>query len=608
MKKNLTLIAFILLLFGSFLLINFGGSLLFNDRYLDFSGQDSYTLSPASRRLLSSLNKKYTIRLYVSSRLNDYFPRTGQYARYVTERLKQYQNYSNGVVSLDIIRVEPYSAAEKNAEKYGIKTFLSNDGKINLMFGAVILNDEGKSITIPNFVELRRRYFENDITNALNSLENMSRPQKIGIIAPDMDIPTIDGYVDTSRSPNLFALLGQDYLLQKISPQTVQIGVEINTLIVVSPAEELSRLPRYALDQFLLRGGNLILLTDSLNEQNGKIIPGEGLNQLLAPLGLSYSDKEVIGDAQNAEETVVNNQARLYYPWINIKERALEGQPLTAGLKNLIFRSPAAVKIAEKIPEDIRITPLITTSSRGGHVSSFRASRLDKDLILQNYTEDNHPYLLAVLAEGKFRSGFDKNILEGTKLQKQMLDYLPASIKPFKLLLIADTDFAYDANWSDNSFKKDNPVYGYVPWADNGELIKRAVDAFNGRTNLADLSPSPMFGASSLSDIFREEISSLYDDQRQTILLRLEKMVRERLSLAASYAGRSPDFSEIKRQNLLEHDIAEAEHEIRRLDFIINSAYDKQINIFIIITAAVSLLFMLMLIAVLRHCRRKIRE
>ena len=85
-------------------------------------------------------------------------------------------------------------------------------------------------------------------------------------------------------------------------------------------------------------------------------------------------------------------------------------------------------------------------------------------------------------------------------------------------------------------------------------------------------------------------------------------MVRERLSLAASYAGRSPDFSEIKRQNLLEHDIAEAEHEIRRLDFIINSAYDKQINIFIIITAAVSLLFMLILIAVLRHCRRKIRE
>ena len=157
---------------------------------------------------------------------------------------------------------------------------------------------------------------------------------------------------------------------------------------------------------------------------------------MLAPLGLSYSDKEVIGDAQNAEETVVNNQARLYYPWINIKERALEGQPLTAGLKNLIFRSPAAVKIAEKIPEDIRITPLITTSSRGGHVSSFQASRLDKDLILQNYTEDNHPYLLAVLAEGKFRSGFDKNILEGTKLQKQMLDYLPASIKPFKLLLI----------------------------------------------------------------------------------------------------------------------------------------------------------------------------
>lgn len=80
-------------------------------------------------------------------------------------------------------------------------------------------------------------------------------------------------------------LLRQDYNIYEISGNTPQIPLDINTLIVVS-TRKFSSVGLYAIDQFLLRGGNLLVMVDPFSEYEDKLkgiteIEGSDLNLLL---------------------------------------------------------------------------------------------------------------------------------------------------------------------------------------------------------------------------------------------------------------------------------------------------------------------------------------
>ena len=257
MKKHLKNIIFFLLVLASFICINYAATTLWEESYVDLSTNKSYTLSSATKNIINNLQGEQTIDLYQSTEIARDYPQTAQYAEYIKDLLQRYAKQSSGKINLNIIKVKPFSEEEKSAFANGLKAFSDAQKKINLFFGAVIYNSNGEKRVIPNFVEYRRAYAEKDISENIYWLDKGGKRTKIGLIAPDIDLKySTTGLLDKNTNLNIFNKLSAEYDIQPISEYAVQIGVDINTLIVINPAHSFAQIGQYALDQFLLRGGN----------------------------------------------------------------------------------------------------------------------------------------------------------------------------------------------------------------------------------------------------------------------------------------------------------------------------------------------------------------
>lgn len=74
LKKNYILALFAGLLFLSFVFVNIGSGLLLGRQKLDLTGDGRYTLSEASRRIVSEINSPLYIRFYLSSAVSGNIP------------------------------------------------------------------------------------------------------------------------------------------------------------------------------------------------------------------------------------------------------------------------------------------------------------------------------------------------------------------------------------------------------------------------------------------------------------------------------------------------------------------------------------------------------
>ncbi len=557
---------FFLLLVFSFLLLNFGNSILFGGRFFDATADKRLSLRPETKEFLAEMKTPVTVRLYLSPAMEKDYPQLWQYSKALIEFLKKYQLFSDGMVGYEVQKTEPYSAAAKEADRLGIKHFYGTDGRNMFYFGGLVMADRGDGYVIPAFVPLRRNYLESDLNRILFNLNSDRKPLKIGVMLPHYrsDVSS-QKIILPENAGNFLRQLTNDYVLVQISPQAVQIGVDIDTLIVVLPDEGLPPTGVYALDQFVLRGGNLILLTDALNEHTNRIPDMEGVAQLLKNWGIEIERDVVAGDRKNAEEILSGGRVLLYYPQINLPAEQLNrSHPISRSANSLIFQSPAILKTEPK--EGLKTTVLASTSAEGGHVSAGTARLPDKFSVLQAYEDDGLAYNLAVLTEGTFRSLFKKNILDGTKYSEQMLTFLPESLKPGKVLVIGDTDFIYDDVWSDAEYVRDNPVWGIVPWADNGDFILRAVDYMTGGVQYLQNSHRAFLPEVSLEGVFREKVSANHREDYFNLLQRL----REKEELLESLHEEQDKGFTLEKMRLLEEtgkEAAQLEKQIREYDY-----------------------------------------
>ncbi len=606
MKKKLSIFVFFVLVIGCFYLFNYSMSVFFENKYIDLSGNNKYSLSPATKKIISELNAAQSIKIYISPQIAKDYPQTAEYGKYIAELVKQYEKESKNKISADIIEITPFSQQEQEAEQYGLKSFVSKDGKINLYLGGVITNEQGQYIAIPNFVELRRPYLEYDITSAIKQLSLPPKLAKIGVIAPDLDTKlNKDGSLDLSNNLNIFNQLKNKYLLVPISDYSVQIGVNINTVILVNPNDGLSNVGQYALDQFVLRGGNLIVFIDAVDEKNNKQNNDKAINKLLSNWGIEYSSKDTIGSKDKAIEVISGIKRFSYMPWMNLSaENFNQEDDLTKGLNSISLRSPAAIKAKNTKAEEFSFTPLITVSGRTGLIDSSVAKQTYKEVSAANFIETNKDYILAAEVEGKFRSSFQDNIMKGTKYENQMLSFLPQAMKKGKIFIIADIDFLYDTTWSDNSYKNKNTTYGFVPWSENGLLLERILNQINGKEELVDLSIRPILPQDSLGTKFKQEAEAAFLQEKE----QKQQDLKNCIAKAEKINFQNYSMGNMQQINRLQEEITTAEKAIRQLDYLADQSYKRKINIFMGISAGAMLLYAMIIAIIFRKRLKKRRN
>lgn len=450
-------------------------SRLVGGRRLDATASGRYTLTEESLKTVAALRQPVTIRLYVSEKLQSAWDELGAHAARTTAFLARCVLAAPDKIRLEIRRIKPFSDMEKQAVSEGMLPFPENEEE--LYFGLKVIAADGRSALIPALKPERRALLESDLNRILHGL-NEERKVKIGVFSPRLPFSP-DG--KGSAFASLAALLQEYYEVFEIPAGSSLVSQDISVVLALDPG----RLPpvfAYALDQYVMRGGKVVFLVDPYSEvrhalQGYPPRPDAEMGEYLKTWGIDYHAERVAGDVLRGERVKGGDGRYRVYPlWFWAKGE--DGRPLR-------FHTPGSLLAAENFA-DLHFSELAATGGQSGDIAAEKIRYASKTQVILDYNQDNKKRVLALLAEGKFRSHYRGGILDKAKSAQP---YLPFAVRDAAVAVVADSDFAADELWV-ASRDPENPVYGIVPYAGNAAFLLGLIDRLSGRA-VVPLSVSP---------------------------------------------------------------------------------------------------------------------
>lgn len=540
-------------------------SRLVGGRQLDATASGRYTLTEESLKTVAALRQPVTIRLYVSEKLQSAWDELGAHAARTTAFLARCVLAAPDKIRLEIRRIKPFSDMEKQAVSEGMLPFPENEEE--LYFGLKVIAADGRSALIPALKPERRALLESDLNRILHGL-NEERKVKIGVFSPRLPFSP-DG--KGSAFASLAALLQEYYEVFEIPAGSSLVPQDINVVLALDPG----RLPpvfAYALDQYVMRGGKVVFLVDPYSEvrhalQGYPPRPDAEMGEYLKTWGIDYHAERVAGDVLRGERVKGGDGRYRVYPlWFWAKGE--DGRPLR-------FHTPGSLLAAENFA-DLHFSELAATGGQSGDIAAEKIRYASKTQVILDYNQDNKKRVLALLAEGKFRSHYRGGILDKAKSAQP---YLPFAVRDAAVAVVADSDFAADELWV-ASRDPENPVYGIVPYAGNAAFLLGLIDRLSGR---AVVPPSVSPEAPGVANI----AETLY-------LKSAEKLREEKEKFDAKEAASSARLRRLKKSLTDSEDVSRrreierAENENRRdrkalqnLERQIAAAADDRLELFV---------------------------
>lgn len=540
-------------------------SRLVGGRQLDATASGRYTLTEESLKTVAALRQPVTIRLYVSEKLQSAWDELGAHAAQTTAFLARCVLAAPDKIRLEIRRIKPFSDMEKQAVSEGMLPFPENEEE--LYFGLKVIAADGRSALIPALKPERRALLESDLNRILHGL-NEERKVKIGVFSPRLPFSP-DG--KGSAFASLAALLQEYYEVFEIPAGSSLVPQDISVVLALDPG----RLPpvfAYALDQYVMRGGKVVFLVDPYSEvrhalQGYPPRPDAEMGEYLKTWGIDYHAERVAGDVLRGERVKGGDGRYRVYPlWFWAKGE--DGRPLR-------FHTPGSLLAAENFA-DLHFSELAATGGQSGDIAAEKIRYASKTQVILDYNQDNKKRVLALLAEGKFRSHYRGGILDKAKSAQP---YLPFAVRDAAVAVVADSDFAADELWV-ASRDPENPVYGIVPYAGNAAFLLGLIDRLSGRAVVPPSVSPEAPGAANIAE-------TLY-------LKSAEKLREEKEKFDAKEAASSARLRRLKKSLTDSEDVSRrreierAENENRRdrkvlqnLERQIAAAADDRLELFV---------------------------
>ena len=548
-----------------FVIANLLVSRLVGGRQLDATASGRYTLTEESLKTVAALRQPVTIRLYVSEKLQSAWDELGAHAARTTAFLARCVLAAPDKIRLEIRRIKPFSDMEKQAVSEGMLPFPENEEE--LYFGLKVIAADGRSALIPALKPERRALLESDLNRILHGL-NEERKVKIGVFSPRLPFSP-DG--KGSAFASLAALLQEYYEVFEIPAGSSLVPQDISVVLALDPG----RLPpvfAYALDQYVMRGGKVVFLVDPYSEVRHALqgYPPRAdaeMGVYLKSWRIDYYAERVAGDVLRGERVKGGDGRYRVYPlWFWAKGE--DGRPLR-------FHTPGSLLAAENFA-DLHFSELAATGGQSGDIAAEKIRYASKTQVILDYNQDNKKRVLALLAEGKFRSHYRGGILDKAKSAQP---YLPFAVRDAAVAVVADSDFAADELWV-ASRDPENPVYGIVPYAGNAAFLLGLIDRLSGRAVVPPSVSPEAPGAANIAE-------TLY-------LKSAEKLREEKEKFDAKEAASSARLRRLKKSLTDSEDVSRrreierAENENRRdrkalqnLERQIAAAADDRLELFV---------------------------
>ena len=459
---------------------------------LDVTQEKVFSLSEGTTKILAKIDRPITARLYFSRSIKELPPFIKSYGTRVEEVLGEYRGKSGGKLSVEVVDPKPDTDDEEWAQKYGIRGIPLARG--DMLYFGIVFQSGTKEVAIPHLDPRREEFLEYDLSNAIVNLGVKSRV-KIGLLS-SLPMKGNSGFPQRSEDEPwaLVQDLSRNFDLEHLDESTREVSPEIKTLIVVHP-KNLSDETLYAIDQFVMGGGRLIVAVDPMSRIDLQIgakpdmasgqMPqvSSDLNKLFTAWDIEYDAKKMIGDPALATQINAGGEFFSYPMYMTLTEPNFsKGSVATATLHHMMVAEAGYFSAKKDSPYSFEA--LLSTTADSGTVSAENAFFMMPQDKTRELKKEGGERALAALIRGKFKSAFTERpkAKDGDKDSSTPRPHLPESQTEGQVIVIADTDLLSD-EMSVDKFRF-GPQTMIRPRNDNLNFVFNAVDYLSGSEDL----------------------------------------------------------------------------------------------------------------------------
>lgn len=418
----------------------------------DWTHEGQFTLSPASVHLLENLPKPVTITVY-ESRTNPDVPLASRItARRLEDILREVKAINPSSIRLEAINPDLNVDDEVLAQEAGLVEQPLEMAGQGFYLGLVAEMD-GRHAIIPVVEASRLPYLEFDLMSILAEVQKLGRKTVSVLAIPNLRMRDLQ--------PTWLRELEGYYNVNYLLPGTPKVPDDTHVLVVMMapylPMESL-----YAIDQYLTRGGRVMLLMDpyfrtaptaetQAPDRNADAFAFDHPADLLRGWGVQYDGQSIVGDPARA--ATINEPElgfRTYPFWLQLRATDINPDlPFTTFVESLNLPEAGHFTLGTMAP-GLTATKILTTTPLAQTISRSTLDGADLQLAPSQASGTPSSKVVAMMLAGTFPSLF-KDI--PPTVMNTYLDMAPQgaspSIPPHQargtgqgaILAIADEDF-----------------------------------------------------------------------------------------------------------------------------------------------------------------------
>ncbi|MGM0551682.1 MAG: gliding motility-associated ABC transporter substrate-binding protein GldG [Bacteroidota bacterium] len=449
---------------ASVILVNYIVSFFFVR--LDLTSDKRFTLKEETKEILEDLDDIVYIRVYLDGQMPIGFQRMRES---MLETLDEFRVYAGSNLQFEFVNpsdedtetrdkmyqdlyergLEPTNVQQKDAEG-GLAE--------RVLFPGAIISYQGRGLPV-NVLRNNPSYSaEQNLNTSIQSLEykfiqaiyqlTLRRKPAIAFIEGNGEL---DEY-ETADITETLAPYYQQHRVSLMGDDTLLLDYDL--VIVAGPTEPWSEADKFALDQYIMRGGNVLWAMEKVMVNNDSLATRGNSFALMNDANLTDQlftygvrvNPEVVKDMQCAVIPVntapAGQQAKfspapwLYHPLITPPE----GHEITRDLNVIRLKYPAHIDVLQAATGHaskvlLRSSPTAVALQAPVLVD---LQEVRDQIDPRKYRQG--PYNLAVLLEGSFSSVFRNRPVEGY-IDSPDFEYLAESKKEGKMAVLSDADF-----------------------------------------------------------------------------------------------------------------------------------------------------------------------
>ena len=399
----------------------------------DLTKNQLYAISDASKKIVGNLDDIVTVKVFFSDTLP---PNLYAVRQYVDDFLNELSSYSKGNINIQFPDTNN-NDVKTEAQTLGIPQIQMNivdKDKLEVKNGylgiAVTYNNKTEILpVVQNIMNV-----EYDLVAAIKKVT--SKQEKVVGFLKGHGEPGLEDQIKVEQQGDTYSFLRQalekNYTVKKISLKDGDTLEGVNTLIIAGAKTSFSDDEKFAVDQFIMKGGNLILMLDKLDiSQDLTTTPLDlGLDDMLAHYGVTIENKLLL-DKSNENASFNQGYVSFIVPypfWVKAINKYFDKtNPIVASLDSVVLPWVSPLKITP--PEGIKIYNLVSTTEDSWAIEG--PFNLNPGATQNLNTKNQYP--LATMLEGKFTSFFSGK--EGQ---------IDSSDKPSRILVIGSSRFITD--------------------------------------------------------------------------------------------------------------------------------------------------------------------